>query len=457
MFLQELIISATNKYVPFNFTLDLSLVAATYPYVNTREYLRHYFKSHMPLLIIRSNKSPFSNLLCRIVQGTFTTYEDVMQLPGLEWDPTVTDLPLQPYWTQQTPGSTELIIPFTVVILSGQIDTSGMQLVIFFNTSTLSYHHKIDYDNAQPAASSTFNQALKELGMCQSCATSPCQCRKTKTIPEKVFDIALPFMRHRSTNDIVSSPSKVSETQSILAKTIDIIKGKEQGLESETVVEHSENLIVTERSPEKLDGVTMETNRLPDSAETGKTQIEKDYHFVGAISVPLTLNLKFITIPISHHAFGKMEVSTAKKYQWWQGEPTFKITTAASSVLPGIMYVAQVPVTFDFINLKAEAALRMYSRTQKVFWNESCELPIKWFNPTPRQLVNYSVTPSAPAQLGYLILAFPTPTGLTFGSGDQNLKITIHCDTANITYSRPAYNYENFDYPGLQFAVHSDP
>jgi hypothetical protein len=420
MFLKAISISSTNKYTPFNFTLDLSLVAATYPYVVTREYLRHYFKSHMPILTIRSNKSPFSNLLCRIVQGTYTNYDDIMQLPGSEWDPTITDNDLQPYWTAQTPGVTDLKIPFTIIILSGQIDLAGMQLVLFFNTSTLEYHHKIDYEfKSTEVSEPEVTAALAGLGMCQMCATAPCQCRARK-------------------------PPKSS------APPADIPYGVEQG--SETTVERVENESIETRSPDTLEGVSMETSRLPVSPETGKTQIEKDYHFVGAVSVPLTTTLKFVQIPISHNSFGKMEVSTAKKYKFWSGEPTFRITTAASSTLTGIMYVAQVPPGFNLTNSKAFDAIRMFPRTNKVFWNESCELPIKWMNPSPLQKVDYESV-ATNTQLGSLILAFPTTTGSTFTGGDQNLKVTISCNTSNIVYSRPSYSYKDFSYPGMQHTI----
>ncbi len=458
MFLQEIEISSANKYTPFNFTLDLSVVAATYPYINTREYLRHYLKSHMPVLTIKSNKNPFSNLLCRLVQGTYSSYEDVMQLPGLEWDPSLTNLQVQPYWKDPTPAVTQITIPFTLVLLSGQIDVSGMQLLIFFNTSTLNYHHKIDYNPSQPDAVSELTTVLNELGICSKCSTDPCQCYKSGKL---IFDRKLPYMRIAGTMpNSVSTPSLSDEIPSSNGRNPyifvppKITEGINQGIESETITEQVENQSLEIRSPQKLDGVTMETSRIHDTLETGKTQIEKDYHFVGAISTPLSLDLRFIAIPISHNAFGKMEVTSAKKYRYWQGEPTFKVTLTASSVLPGIVYLAQVPPDFDLTTLKAESALRMYSSTQEVFWNSSVELPIKWYDPIRQKIVDYSINP-APPQLGYIVLAFPTPTGSTFGSGDQNIKITVHCDTANIGYSRPSYSYPNFNYPGLQYTVYT--
>jgi hypothetical protein len=372
-----------------------------------------------------------------------------MQLPGSEWDPTLTNLQIQPYWKDPTPAVTQIKIPFTLVLLSGQIDISGMQLLVFFNTSTLNYHHKVDYDPGQPAAVTELTSVLNELGICRKCSTAPCQCSKSNKF---IFDRKLPYMRISGT----MPASTTSPTDEIPSRNplLFIPPGEEQGIESETITEQVENQSLEVRSPQKLDGVTMETARIHDSLETGKTQIENDYQFVGAISTPLSLDLRFISIPISHNAFGKMEVTSAKKYRFWQGEPTFKVTLTASSVLPGIVYLAQVPPDFDLTNLKAESALRMYSSTQEVFWNSSVELPIKWYDPIRQKIVDYTTNP-APPQLGYIVLAFPTPTGSTFGSGDQNIKITVHCDTANIGYSRPSYSYPNFDYPGLQYTVYT--
>lgn len=482
MYLTTLQISATNKYTPFNFTVDLSQVDAEYPYINTREYLRHYLKSRMPIVYVRSNKTPYSNLLCRLVQGTYSSYEEVMQLPGQEWDPTVTDLPIQPYWNFQTPGVTDIVIPFTLVLLSGQIDEAGMQLVIFFNTSTLQYHHKIDYDPTEPArreedrtvtVNPTNTRRIAEaLGI------------KDGIIPEASIHYpkppSLPIGNTLTVPDLISHSShhhpKPSATiypgDSIYMAEIpkdvptyrhdelrrkretEIEKGVEQGCESETKVEREDIRSVEERSPNKLEGVQMETNRAHFSLEEEKTQIEKDYHFVGAITTPLDSTLKFIAIPINHTAFGKMEVTNAKVRKFWQGEPTFKITTAISSVLSSIIYVTQVPADFDFTNNKAEAAIRMYSHTQKVAWNESCELPVKWYSPLPQRTVEYPTDASKP-QLGYVVIAFPTLSGATFAQGDQNIKITIHCDTANIGYSRPSNRYPDFSYPGIQYTRYS--
>lgn len=409
MFINTLVISSTNKYTPFNVTLNVGTVAASYPYVNTREYARHYIKSRMPVIIIRSNKTPFSNVLFRVVQGTFTDYSAVMQLPGLEWDPSLTDLTFQPYWTYQDPGSLEISVPLTIVCLSGQIDTAGMQLVVFFNTSTLDYHHKIDYLPYPPPATS-LNSLRRELGICQRCSTSPCVC---------------------------------------------IEVGVEQSGTISTVSESLEQKTPEERSTSKLEGVQMETNRSHDSLEMKKVQIEKDFHFVGSLTQTATAILKFIAIPISHVNFGKMEVTTAKRYQWWQGEPTYKISTACSSTVANIFYAAQVPEDFDFTNAKAIDALRMYPRTESVFWNQSVELPIKWYNTVPKLPVEYNTVAPFTAQLGYLVIVFPIATGATFTGGDANIKITISCDTSNIGYSRPSNNFPDYDYPGLQSTSYS--
>lgn len=113
------------------------------------------------------------------------------------------------------------------------------------------------------------------------------------------------------------------------------------------------------------------------------------------------------------------------------------------------MYVCQVPPGFNLTSSKAEDAIRMFPWSQKVYWNESCELPIKWLNPSPLQKVDYQAV-TTNTQIGSLILAFPTIAGATFAGADDNLKVTIMCDTANIVYSRPSYSYPDFSYPGLQ-------
>lgn len=479
MYLETIDITSTNKYTPFNFEVDLSRVDTSYPYINTREYLRHYIKSRMPIVYIRSNKSPYSNLMCRIVQGTYSSYEEVMQLPGQEWDPSETDMPVQPYWFYQTPGVTKIKIPFTVVLLSGQIDDAGMQLMVFFNTSTLEYHHKIDYNPGDVTTTSTRDPTVTVNSANTLSIAAALGVNSNGVIPDILnnipdlpdpgsLGISLP-----SSNDISNLANSVLPTRirkpfpttyehSELRRrrrrrsvgedeydSEEIEEGILQGFESETKVEREEGRSLEERSTDKLEGVQMETNRSHYSLEKRKVQSEKDFHYVGAITTPFDSNLKFIAIPINHSAFGKTEVTSAKPAKFWQGEPTFKVTTTLSSTLSGIIYIAQVPEDFDFTNNKAESAIRMYPRTQKVAWNESGELPIKWYSPKPQLTVEYVDTVSKP-QLGYLVIAFPTVSGATFTGGDNTIKITIHCDTANIGYSRASYRYPNFSYPGLK-------
>lgn len=427
MFLDTLEINATNKFTPFNFNINLSHVGSIYPFVNTREYHRHLLKSRMPIVSIRSNKSPYSNLLCRLVQGTYTSLDELMQLPGPEWDPTITDLAVQPYWTHQTPGVIDLDIPMTLFLLSGQIDISGLQLVVFFNTSTLDYHHRIDYNATQPPPSEEVRYdpvvagILKDLEMCSKCAISPCSCELLKTRKPKSIGVF-----------------------------------QEEGLDSLTALEEKNVQVIGQSSSTQLEGVTMETMRETTALETGKTQTEKDYHFVGVCNTPINVT-KFIVIPLSHLSFGKMEVTTAKKYHLWMGEPSFKISSALSSIEPGILYISQVPADFDFANADAEDTIRMYSNTQQMTWNESINFPVKWFNPIPTQKVDYTSTSTPLPQLGYIVISVPTQTVTQGQPIASNLKITVHCNTSNIGYKLPTYRYTDFTYPGFKYALYTRP
>jgi hypothetical protein len=422
--LTEISISAGNKFDLFHFTLDLNFLTSTFPNINTREYLRHYLVTHMPIIIFRTAKNLFSNVLFRLVIGKYDSVEEVMQLPGHEWDPTSTDEIVQPYWTYQNPAVTNLSIDFTLILLTGQIDESGLLLIPFFNTSPLKYHHRTDY--------------------------SPYESSSTSFIPDaaRIENYILEAVPEQNQKYRAQKPV------STVAQTLKFLGYEQIGEDGETATEsiEIEEKIRTD-STSKIEGQTMETLPLPITSEGDKVMREMDFNLVGNIVEDLT-NLKSIIIPINHNTFGKEEVTSAKKYRLYKGLPRFKITCATSSRIGAIAYISQIPSDVIYKDLQVLSNALMFNKAQMVFWNKAEEFQAIWMSADPYQVVQYSesntVLPTA--QLGYLVISFPTPID-TSGLDDKNIKIILECNTSNIKYSRPSYSFPNWEYPGLKYTT----
>jgi len=427
--LSEISITSANKDNVINYSLDLSFLSTTYPNINTREYFRHFLTSHMPILTFRSAKNLFSNLILRIVVGNYSNTEDVMQLPGHEWDPSLEDKIVQPYWIFQDPAVTNLVVDFSIIVISGQIDVSGFLLVPYFNTSALDYFHRQDYSPYESSETVKIPPVTSIEEFVLQKAPEQAQCRQ-KIKPISAIRRTLGFLEIGN-EQMGSDPDTVSES-----------------------VEISKNL--KEDSTTKVEGQTMETLPVPIVAEGMKVMREKDFHVVGNIVENLT-NLKSIIIPISHNAFGKEEVTSAKKYRRWKGLPRFRITVAVSSRLGGIALISQLPPTTTYKDLQVLNYSMMYNKAQTVYWNKSEEFQAVWMNSNPFQQVSYpeSNTVLPPAQLGYFVISFPTPIDSS-GLDDGNVKIVVECNTSNIVYDRPSYSYPNWNYPGLKYTTVSN-
>lgn len=427
--LSEISITSATKDQVFNFSLDLSFLTATYPNINTREYLRHFLTSRMPILTLRSAKNLFSNLILRLVVGNYSSTEDVMQLPGHEWDPSIEDKVVQPYWIFQDPATVNLVVDFSIIVISGQIDVSGFLLVPFFNTSALDYYHRQDY--------------------------SPYDSSETKKIPPvtSIEDFVLQRVPEQAQcRQNVKPISAIRRTLGFLE-----IGNEQMGSDPETITESVEiSKTLKEDSTTKVEGQTMETLPVPIVAESHKVMREKDFHVVGNIVENLT-NLKSIIIPISHNAFGKEEVTSAKKYLRWKGLPRFRITVAVSSRLGGIALISQLPPTTTYKDLQVLNYSMMYNKAQTVYWNKSEEFQAVWMNSNPFQKVSYSEsdTDLPVPQLGYFVISFPTPIDSS-GLDDGNVKIVVECNTSNIVYDRPSYSYPTWKYPGLRYTTVSN-
>lgn len=384
-------LASADENSVINISLNLSSVVSANPNVNLREYFRHLVKSRFPLIKLQVVKTPYSNLKLRVVQGTYTSISDVMQLPGIEWDPALGDIKFEPYWTYPTPGVTNIILNLSIIIIRGSIADSGARLVAYYNTSNLEYFHYKDYDTP---------------------------------IPVTVRNV-FPKKKGR----LVTGQLQIAE-MTVLEKTLDDGHGHLEGRERE----------VTSSVALSLDPQPM----------VGPTHSERKFHYVGSINVPATTT-KFVVIPLSHINFGKFIMNTAAKYRMWRGTPIFKVTFSSNFILSNIAFLAQVDTGLTYSSLSLEDLVMMYPHGKQTMHDGSTEVPAKWRQPVPFMPVLYD-TP-AQSQLGDLVIGF-TGSNVTFADSDPNIRIVVECCTTDFKYQIPSNspfaNNANYTYPGMQ-------
>jgi hypothetical protein len=505
----EIVFTAGSKFTLKNFTVDLDIQSLTHPYVSTREYHRHVLKAHYPLIILRPNKNPYTNLIFKIVQGTWTTYDQLNQMPGTEWDPTITELMIQPYWNLQDPAATKISVDFTIAVMGGQIDDASMSLVVYFNTSPLIYKHMKDYDLPVPILERRENeryvvvaeggermpirqkssvagvhsiideiiQAAPESARAPLRALNSGNSNIVKflahnaSIPEIEHFVNLKKQGQRLTFNFMRDELRRKRREVTAAEELGLCNDcfaipcvcsrkhiKKYAMEEMECSNISANESLEKEqhtktdSTNQIEGTTMETLPVPEPFEMSKVQIEKAFNFVGKEVFDLTnstdnTKLNFVVFPIYHPNFGKQEVTTAKRYRRWKGLPRFRITLATSSTNQVIPYATILPPSIDVTSLSSpEQAVRMFENVQMCTWNTSTEIQAVWMNTAPYQKVDYS--DSLDPQLGNLVLAFVTPMPNTT-TWDNTVKIVLECNTSNITYDRretPA----DYVYPGIK-------
>lgn len=128
---------------------------------------RHLLFSKNPIVKFTATSNPSTNILLRLTQKNTPdqlTLEQALQLPGMEWDIKSGPMVFQPYWTGQYPAdyatvetsSTTVPVYIQVDVLGGTVGTT-FELVAWYNTKTLDYHHMLGPEPSLDSRRKTFN------------------------------------------------------------------------------------------------------------------------------------------------------------------------------------------------------------------------------------------------------------------------------------------------------------
>jgi len=111
---------------------------------------RHLIFSKYPVIQVRVTSTPSSNATLRITQlpvplTSPIPINEILQLPGHEFDLKSGDCKLQPYWNHETAGLfTDSGLPevaFQVDVIGGVIGTEPVYISMFVNSSPIEYFH----------------------------------------------------------------------------------------------------------------------------------------------------------------------------------------------------------------------------------------------------------------------------------------------------------------------------
>jgi hypothetical protein len=342
--------------------------------VAAQDLKRHLFASQYPIVKLTSTSVPSSNVLFRITQievGTTPTYEQILELPGIEWDPKTGPLKVQPYWRALNPireiGNYIEQFLFDVRVLAGTIGTEPVIVSPFANYTPVSYHNPY------------YNQA-----------------GNTRSIPR--FE----FVEQMESGDQIGTASEVNE----LSKASESVSGPVR--------------VTTIPNVSQMDSQVL----------YGKSDLAQAWRFVSAFSIDPTVST--YVLPINNIAFGGPGYSESTGYKFWQGCPRFKILTSESRANNMSMAITTLPVTLDYTKIDTEHIVSGRNVTHFNTMDGSCEVEAEWSSPFPRlDVVTDGITAAASSSntQGWLVFAtYPS------SSPPKNL-IQIYVDTSNVKFS----------------------
>ena len=385
-----------------NITIDFNTFALTSPFPSaTREYLRHLLKHKYPLVKFQAIKTPYSNAILRVVQGTVTSVEELNQLPFREWN-LAEDQEIEFYWDHVNPAVDDLTLNISFVAMGHNVAPSSVELCIYVNFAPVEFFHYRDYDSVVL----TEEVGRLEVGV--------------EDLPVDKFA----KMTVETETSMTSGPSKDPVVQP---------ETKTQS-EAGTIPNESTSTTAEPINKEAIGGVVS----------------ERKYQYAGVITIDPS-DTKFVVIPLSHTNFPKYEVTTAKRYYRWRGRPYVRITMDANFTMAGIVYIVQVDPRTDYATLKAEDLINMYPHSKQVIKNGVAEMPLNWRSTDVRNFVSYATT--AISQIGDLAIVVATPS-LTLSGLDPTIKFTLEFDMSEVTYEIPSLEYSDYSKPALSYTVY---
>jgi len=133
----------TSKY--FNTNQDSFLVNTATSGLASLDLSRHFYASKQPIIKFTAAAVPSANVLFRITQvppsTVNLTIDEILQLPGTEWDPHTGALILQPYWRERQPiqYAEEIDATYLISVLSGTIGSEPVAVSMFTNYTPVEY------------------------------------------------------------------------------------------------------------------------------------------------------------------------------------------------------------------------------------------------------------------------------------------------------------------------------
>lgn len=358
----------------FNTTNDVKYVTNTKKGTAALDSARHYFQSKHPVIKLTSTSVPSSNVLLRVTQikpGTTPTLEEVLELPGVEWDPKTGPLIMQPYWRSKHPlrGTTGLSdFLFQLDVLGGTISTEPLVVTPFVNYTCVNYHMPF-LKASSVVRLPTFNEQMES---------------DKKSVTENHQD-------HSETTTSNAVSSSITGNVKVSNPTVVV--------EEDSLKQYSPG----------------------DISQTWR-QILK---------FQITSLQTAIAFAITNQAFGAPAFQESQRYSFWRGNPTFKFVVSAPRNYNGLFYSTSFPASMDINSVKSTQILHDREVSTFTAIDGSLEITPQWGTTMPRLKNIFDVNNNVNNQdtvMGYLIL-FADQL-----ANNATINVSVFCDSSDVEF-----------------------
>jgi len=166
---------------------------------------------------------------------------------------------------------------------------------------------------------------------------------------------------------------------------------------------------------------------------------ERRYQYVTTLEVPPSRSA--VELKLSPASLGKYFAKHLSQYNFWRGTPRFKIAFSNNMLINSNVHVVHRPeygtlssdTFFDPTTLLHNSGFATTSAT-----SNAIDIDIKWRR--AEEWLHTSSSETETNNLGSLALIFPNISSNITTNFDQNLVVTIHVDTSDISMAVPIYN-----------------
>ena len=191
---------------------------------------------------------------------------------------------------------------------------------------------------------------------------------------------------------------------------------------------------------------------IPDPMSEGSSLTSRRWNYVDTITVDTSISA--INIPVNARLFGKWPSREVARYSKWRGNLRVKVMTTNTTLLNGNIHLihhnfhqSQALGTPDFRLLLGDISHSVNGAP-----GTALELDLVWRSPQP-----YMSTDSYDnrVDLGWLTIAIPASSNMTFAGASYNHTFTIYSDISALEFDLPRHTTVSGNWHGIEYSTNS--